>query len=84
MNERIKELSEQADTMADDYLQMPGEFHPDWHDVRDKFFVELIVKECITKAEQEEDRFTELGETDLAYAMQNFQYLLKQDFGVTE
>lgn len=82
MNERIKELSEQADNMADDCLQMPGEFHPDWHDVRDKFFVELIVKECIIKAEQEEDRYTELGDSGLAYAMQNFQYLLKQDFGV--
>ena len=50
MKERIKELSEQADTMADDYLQMPGEFHPDWHDVRDKFFVELIIRECAKAA----------------------------------
>lgn len=46
MNERIRELSELADQMADDKIQMQGEYHPDWHDVRDQFFVELIIKEC--------------------------------------
>ena len=47
MNERIKELAEQADEYADTKLQMPGEYHPDWHDVRDEKFSELIVQECI-------------------------------------
>lgn len=47
MNERIKELSELADQMADDKIQMPGEFHPDWHDVRDQYFAELLVKEFV-------------------------------------
>lgn len=46
MNDLIIKLSEQADNMADDYLQMQGEYHPDWHDVRDQFFVELIIQEC--------------------------------------
>lgn len=48
MNERIKELANMADDMADDEIQMIGEYHPDWHDVRDSFFVELIVKECMS------------------------------------
>lgn len=46
MNERISELAEQADEYADTKLQMPGEYHPDWHDVRDEKFAQLIVKEC--------------------------------------
>ena len=47
MNERIKELAEQADNFADNKIQMPGEYHPDWHDVRDEKFAELIVRECM-------------------------------------
>jgi predicted nucleic-acid-binding Zn-ribbon protein len=46
MNERIKQLAEQADNFADNKIQMPGEYHPDWHDVRDEKFAELIVREC--------------------------------------
>ena len=46
MNERIRKLSEQADDYADATLS-PGEFHPDWHDVRDEKFAELILQECI-------------------------------------
>lgn len=46
MNERIKELSEQADNYADEKTQMPGEYHPDWHDIRDIKFTELVIQEC--------------------------------------
>ena len=54
MNERIKELAEQADNFADDKIQMPGEYHPDWHDVRDEKFAELIVRECADIADKAE------------------------------
>ena len=75
MNERIRELIKHAT------INIGDEFHPiDFFD-KEKF-AELLVSECITKAEQEEDRFFEMGEVDLAYAMKNFQNLLKQDFGV--
>ena len=47
MNDRIEKLSEQADDYADDYLGTPGEFHPNWHTVRDNKFAELIIKENI-------------------------------------
>ena len=50
VNERIKLLAEQADNFANDKIQMPGEYHPDWHDVRDEKFAELIVKECALTA----------------------------------
>jgi hypothetical protein len=46
MNERIKLLAEQADEYADNKIQMPGEYHPDWHDTRDEKFAELIVRKC--------------------------------------
>ena len=79
MNERIRELAKQARQIGEyvNYGQIrlsPEQF--------EQKFAELLVRECITKAEQEEDRFFEMGEVDLAYAMKNFQNLLKQDFGV--
>lgn len=43
---RIYELAKEADEYADATLS-PGEFHPDWHDVRDEKFAKLIVQECI-------------------------------------
>ena len=47
MNQRIKELAELADEYTDNKIQMPGEYHPDWHDVRDEKFAELMVQDCI-------------------------------------
>ena len=47
MNDRIEKLSEQADDYADDYLGTPGEFHPNWHTVRDNKFAKLIIEESI-------------------------------------
>jgi hypothetical protein len=53
MNERIQQLAEQADEYTDNKIQQPGEYHPDWHDIRDQKFTELIVKECIELNRQE-------------------------------
>ena len=47
MNERIKELAEQADDHANKIIQMPGEYHPDWHDIRDQNFAKLIINEIL-------------------------------------
>jgi hypothetical protein len=49
MNERIIELAEQADIFADSKLQMKGEYHPDWHDIRDEKFAELILKDVFNR-----------------------------------
>lgn len=49
MNNQIRELAEQADEYADATLS-PGEFHPDWHDVRDARFAELIVRKAMDYA----------------------------------
>jgi hypothetical protein len=53
MNKRIQELAEQADEYTDNKIQQPGEYHPDWHDIRDQKFAELIAKECIELNRQE-------------------------------
>jgi hypothetical protein len=50
MNERIRKLAEQADKLADDEIRMPGEYHPDWSDVRDQKFAELIVRQTMDYA----------------------------------
>ena len=43
MNERIKELSEQAEQYADEYFR--GE--PTWSEAFESKFAELIIRECI-------------------------------------
>ncbi|CAB4163829.1 hypothetical protein UFOVP1146_185 [uncultured Caudovirales phage] len=55
MNERIRQLAELADEYTDNKIQMPGEYHPDWHDVRDEKFAKLIVEECIKEAGKDEN-----------------------------
>jgi hypothetical protein len=47
MNEKIERIADEADLYADNYLSSRGEYHPDWHTVRDRKFAELIVKDCI-------------------------------------
>lgn len=56
MNERIQELAEQADEFADNKTQMPGEYHPDWHDIRDQKFAELVIKECVKACGSQVDK----------------------------
>lgn len=41
MNERIKELAEQADEFANNWFP-PNTYNSDWQEVRDKKFAELI------------------------------------------
>ena len=36
-------ISEKADEYADAKLQSKGEFHPDWHTVRDEYFAEALI-----------------------------------------
>ena len=49
MNRVIGQLAEQADEYTDNKIQQPGEYHPDWHDIRDEKFAELIVRKCISE-----------------------------------
>lgn len=40
--EQVIAWSEQADDHADKTLQCQGEYHPDWHEVRDAYFATLV------------------------------------------
>lgn len=78
MNERFKELAKKVPNWNCNGVYLGP------YDKSLEQFAELIVREVIARAEQEEDRFLEMSETDLAYCMQNFQLLLKQEFGAKE
>lgn len=63
-------------------LQAGGSHYPGINTQMQEAFANMIIAECVRLAEEEEGRFIEMGETDLAYAMQNYQLMLKQHFGV--
>ena len=44
-------ISEKADEYADAKLQSKGEFHPDWHTVRDEYFAEALIAEIAKQNE---------------------------------
>ena len=51
----IKEIAlrigEEADEYSDAKLQSKGEFHPDWHTVRDEYFAEALIAEIAKQNE---------------------------------
>ena len=47
-------------------------------------FARLIIQKCVQLAVNEEERFYNMDQDELALAMENFQALLKQHFGVQE
>lgn len=61
MSERIRLLADQSDKFADDKVQMPGEYHPDWHDIRDEEFARLIAYECMDLALGSSHREDDMG-----------------------
>lgn len=80
MNERIKQLWEEAaKTTQGDSWQEQTKFM--------ESFAELIVRECIAKAEEESERYLTWNTEDcnrFSKVMQNYKELLKEHFGVEE
>jgi hypothetical protein len=57
--DEIIEMADKADEEVDKVLNMKGEYHPNWHQVRDEIFAKLV-------AAKERDRiFNELFEMHL-------------------
>jgi len=78
MNERIRELSEQATKQVT---------KPDGHYIVQewqKVFAQLIVRECVTLADTEAERFSNLDQEYCAMAMDNYRELVLKHFGVEE
>ena len=42
--DEIIEMADKADEEADNVLNMKGEYHPNWHQVRDEAFAKLVAK----------------------------------------
>ena len=42
--DEIIELADKADAEADNVLNMTGEYHPNWHQVRDEIFAKLVAE----------------------------------------
>ena len=80
MNERIKELAEQARKYADE--NRPGSFvkyDPEWFVLYNEKFAELIVAECISTLEEKIYRSID-GDGDEVWS----DIILKEHFGVEE
>jgi len=42
--DEIIEMADKADEEADNVLNMTGEYHPNWHQVRDEIFAKLVAE----------------------------------------
>ena len=75
MNERIKQLAEQADIYSDKHAESR-----DYVVLRDQYFAELIVRECVIQCEREWIR----NGTDSAHnqAIHGCINSIKKHFGV--
>jgi hypothetical protein len=75
MNERIKELAEQADAYAD-AMDIGGK---NYIGLRDKYFAELIVKECIDRVRLQ----PQMDEVE-AWVYRDLELDIKKHFGFEE
>ena len=52
--DEIIEMADKADVEADNVLNMKGEYHPNWHEVRDEIFAKLVAAKAIAELESQE------------------------------
>jgi len=84
MNERIQQLAVQADGVFIHKLITGAKQYTFLEKDLEKF-AELIVKECVQLALDEKQRYRNISHRDMlecAVAMDNYQLLLKEHFGV--
>ena len=82
MNERIKQLAEQADKLADEHTKAftdgTGEWKHSWNEVYDEKFAELIVRECCFVGEQYAEGLFDMKHYDFVNKK------IREHFGVQE
>jgi hypothetical protein len=83
MNERIKQLAEQAEIYAEQNTEhwKPG---PDWDELFREKFAELIVRECLAIARHREDELEDAGLLKESNAAGIVAYRIARQFGVKE
>jgi hypothetical protein len=80
MNERIRELAEQAGVFAGDFA---GAGLYSIHNKEEvEKFAELIVQECLKIAKNREDEFESAGLLEQSNAVGNVAYRISRQFGV--
>jgi hypothetical protein len=94
MNERIIQLSKQAGDYVNEVYtppvrsKTPGKIwedgHVGWHTQFNQKFAELIVRECISMADKESERYSNLDQEYCSMAMDNYRELVRKHFGVKE
>lgn len=50
--DEIIEMADKADAEADNVLNMKGEYHPNWHQIRDEIFAKLVRNDYSNKHAQ--------------------------------
>jgi hypothetical protein len=86
MNERIEKLAEQVGAVQN-VLAMGRHDGVLFTETELEKFAELIVRECVGLALDEKQRYRNISHRDMsecAVAMDNYQLLLKEHFGVEE
>jgi len=82
MNERIVELIKQAGGIQSD--EDGDELTPILVGKDLELFAELIVRECISMADKESERYSNLDQEYCSMAMDNYRELVRKHFGVEE
>jgi len=54
--DEIIEMADKADEEADNILNMKGEYHPNWHQVRDEIFAKLVAAKEREQIKEESQR----------------------------
>ena len=60
--EDVIEMADKADAEADKVLNMKGEYHPNWHQVRDEIFAKLVAAKYEQKIQDLKDEILNLME----------------------
>ena len=67
LKDEIIEMADKADAEADNVLNMKGEYHPNWHQVRDEIFAKLVAEKereaCAKLCEKEANNPDEREDT---------------------
>jgi hypothetical protein len=80
MNKRIKQLAKQA---YEDVIKNTPSFLVT-KELYEQKFAELIVEECISMADKESERYSNLDQEYCSMAMDNYRELVRKHFGVEE
>ena len=80
--EDVIEMADKADAEADKVLNMKGEYHPNWHQVRDEIFAKLVAeKEREACAEVAMTSTRRMEETEKAHYNNSADPFILERFG---